>query len=80
MKSKFGDNTVFLDIGAASGTMTVPYALSFAEGLRIVAFEPSRRARDYLEENSGAKWRAERDGSALCALGRGGGSLLHGAS
>ena len=49
MKSKFGDNTVFLDIGAAAGTMTVPYALSFPEGLRIVSFEPSRRARDYLE-------------------------------
>lgn len=48
MKSKFGDNTLFLDIGAAAGTMTVPYALSFPEGLRVVSFEPSRRARDYL--------------------------------
>lgn len=50
MKSKFGDNTVFLDIGAAAGTMTVPYALSFPEGLRIVSFEPSRRACDYLDK------------------------------
>jgi FkbM family methyltransferase len=49
MKSQFGDNTLFLDIGAAAGTMTVPYALSFPEGLRIVSFEPSQRARDYLE-------------------------------
>ena len=48
MKSKFCDNTLFLDIGAAAGTMTVPYALSFPDGLRIVSFEPSRRARDYL--------------------------------
>ncbi len=50
MKSKFGDNTVFLDIGAAAGTMTVPYALSFPEGLRIVSSEPSRRACDYLDK------------------------------
>jgi FkbM family methyltransferase len=50
MKSKFGDNTVFLDIGAAAGTMTVPYALSFPQGLRIVSFEPSRRACDYLDK------------------------------
>jgi FkbM family methyltransferase len=49
MKSRFGDNTLFLDIGAAAGTMTIPYALSFPEGLRIVSFEPSRRARDYLD-------------------------------
>lgn len=49
MKSKFGDNTLFLDIGAAAGTMTVPYALSFPERLRIVSFEPSRRARNYLD-------------------------------
>ena len=49
VKSKFDDNTLFLDIGAAAGTMSVPYALSFPEGLRIVSFEPSRRARNYLE-------------------------------
>ena len=50
MRVQFGDNTLFLDIGAATGAMTVPYALSFPEGLRIVSFEPSRRARDYLEK------------------------------
>ena len=58
MKALFGDNTLFLDIGAAAGTMTVPYALSFPDGLRIVAFEPSRRARDFLERTltrNGAK-------------------------
>jgi FkbM family methyltransferase len=48
MKSKFSGNSLFLDIGAAAGTMTVPYALSFPESLRVVSFEPSQRARDYL--------------------------------
>jgi len=48
IKSKFCENALFIDIGAAAGTMTVPYALSFPDGLRIVSFEPSRRARDYL--------------------------------
>lgn len=49
MKSKFGDNTVFLDIGAATGAMTVPYALVFPDSLRIVSFEPSRRAHECLD-------------------------------
>jgi FkbM family methyltransferase len=49
MFAAFGPNTLFLDVGASTGAMSVPYALRRPEGLRIVAFEPSRRARSYLE-------------------------------
>lgn len=42
-------DAVFLDVGAAAGTMCVPYAISGGAGLRTFAFEPSRRARNYLE-------------------------------
>lgn len=49
MKSELCDGAIFLDIGAATGAMSVPFALSFDGRVRIVAFEPSRRAREYLE-------------------------------
>jgi FkbM family methyltransferase len=42
-------DSLFLDVGAATGAMSVPFALSGKEGLRIVAFEPSGRARKYLQ-------------------------------
>ncbi len=48
MKAEFVDGALFLDVGAATGAMTVPYALSLDKNVRIVAFEPSLRARDYL--------------------------------
>lgn len=42
-------DAVFLDVGAAAGTMCVPYAIAGGSALRTFAFEPSRRARNYLE-------------------------------
>ena len=48
LRSHLSPGTLFLDIGAATGAMSVPFALK-AENLRIAAFEPSRRARSYLE-------------------------------
>lgn len=49
MRNEIRDGSLFLDIGAATGAMTVPFALSGEKNLRIIAFEPSRRARAYLE-------------------------------
>ena len=49
IKEELVGDALFLDIGAATGAMSVPYAMNGHEGLRIVAFEPSRRARGYLE-------------------------------
>lgn len=48
MKAEFVDGALFLDVGAATGAMTLPYALSLDKKVRLVAFEPSLRARDYL--------------------------------
>jgi len=58
MKAELIDGALFLDVGAATGAMTVPYALSLDKQVRLVAFEPSLRARDYLEatlQRNGAK-------------------------
>jgi FkbM family methyltransferase len=49
MRAELSEGTLFLDVGAASGAMSVPYAMLAKIDLRIVAFEPSRRARAYLE-------------------------------
>lgn len=48
IRSHLADCSLFLDVGAATGAMSVPYALS-RKNMQIVAFEPSRRARSYLE-------------------------------
>lgn len=49
MRAEIVPNTLFLDIGAATGAMTVPYALNLPENCKIISFEPSNRARNYLE-------------------------------
>jgi FkbM family methyltransferase len=49
MRSELSEDTLFLDIGAATGAMCVPYAMQAKSSLRILAFEPSPRARSYLE-------------------------------
>jgi FkbM family methyltransferase len=49
MREQFTDGTLFMDVGASTGAMSIPYAVSATGELRIVAFEPSRRARSYLE-------------------------------
>jgi FkbM family methyltransferase len=39
----------FLDVGAATGTMTLVMAATFGAGIKIAAFEPARQARRLLE-------------------------------
>jgi len=50
LKSWLEDGTVFLDVGAATGAMCVPFDLSVDKNIRIAAFEPSRRTRGFLEK------------------------------
>jgi FkbM family methyltransferase len=38
----------FLDVGAATGAMTIPMAATFGSAIQIVAFEPAQRARRLL--------------------------------
>jgi FkbM family methyltransferase len=47
MRDELGQGSLFLDIGAATGAMAVPFAMT-VPGARIVAFEPSPRALSYL--------------------------------
>jgi FkbM family methyltransferase len=47
MKSKLKPGSVFLDVGAATGAMTVPISFEFP-GVEIIAFEPAERARRLL--------------------------------
>ncbi|MCL2011664.1 MAG: FkbM family methyltransferase [Cystobacterineae bacterium] len=49
MRNWLNDGTVFLDIGAATGAMCIPFDLSVNKNIRLFAFEPSVRARNYLE-------------------------------
>jgi FkbM family methyltransferase len=49
MRDQLMPGSLFLDVGAATGAMCVPYALSL-KGVRVVAFEPSRRANSYLAQ------------------------------
>ena len=48
MRAKLRPGSVFLDVGSATGAMTLPIADKFP-GVRIVAFEPARRARRLLK-------------------------------
>jgi FkbM family methyltransferase len=48
MRAELSEGSLFLDIGAATGAMSIPFALTVKTDARLVAFEPSRRARDYL--------------------------------
>lgn len=41
---------VFLDVGAATGAMCIPFDLDIHSDIRLIAFEPSRRNREYLEK------------------------------
>ena len=49
LHSKLHAGDVFLDIGAATGAMTLPIAAS-SPGVHIIAFEPSRTANRVLRE------------------------------
>ena len=49
LRSHLVAGSLFLDIGASTGAMSVPFALAAENTLRIAAFEPSRQARSYLE-------------------------------
>ena len=48
MRAKLRPGSVFLDVGSATGAMTLPIADKFP-GVRIIAFEPARRARRLLK-------------------------------
>ena len=58
MRALIDPGTLFLDVGAATGAMTVPYSITVPDGAKIVAFEPSRRAmrslRDTVDRNGGS--------------------------
>ncbi len=49
MRSRLNPGDLFLDVGAATGAMTVPIALGLP-GVKIVAFEPNRTARKVLND------------------------------
>ncbi|HWK44520.1 MAG TPA: FkbM family methyltransferase [Stellaceae bacterium] len=48
MISKLQPGSVFLDVGAATGAMSVPIAKRFGESVALYAFEPARKARALL--------------------------------
>ncbi|MFO0891963.1 MAG: FkbM family methyltransferase [Isosphaeraceae bacterium] len=50
MMSHVVEGGSFLDVGAATGTMTAVMAATFGSGVRIAAFEPARKARRLLEQ------------------------------
>jgi FkbM family methyltransferase len=45
--SRLSPRATFLDVGASSGLMSVPFGLTFPDAT-ILAFEPSRTARNFL--------------------------------
>jgi FkbM family methyltransferase len=47
LRSRLGPGDTFLDVGSATGAMTLPIAVGIP-GVRVVAFEPSRTARRIL--------------------------------
>lgn len=49
LMAELAEGAAFIDIGAATGVMSVCYALALDGAVDIFAFEPSRRARGYLE-------------------------------
>jgi len=49
MMSHIVEGGVFLDVGSATGAMTIPMLATFGSSIQIVAFEPARRARRLLE-------------------------------
>lgn len=51
MLGELTDHTLFLDIGAATGAMSVPFAVQHPKA-RYVAFEPSPRAFRYLKDTA----------------------------
>jgi FkbM family methyltransferase len=57
LRDELTDGALFLDVGAATGAMSIPFDLSVKKDIAIVAFEPSRRARDWLTAT------AERNGA-----------------
>jgi FkbM family methyltransferase len=49
LREKLQDGEMFLDVGAATGAMTIPIA-GGRPGVRVLAFEPARTARRLLAE------------------------------
>jgi FkbM family methyltransferase len=49
MREKLDPGSLFLDVGAATGAMSIPFALTKAN-IRVVAFEPSKRAFLYFSQ------------------------------
>ncbi len=49
MMSHIEDGGSFLEIGASVGAITIPMALTFGAGAKVVAFEPARGSRRLLE-------------------------------
>ena len=48
MMSQMEAGGTFLDVGSATGAMTIPMAVKFGSRIRIIAFEPARKARELL--------------------------------
>jgi FkbM family methyltransferase len=48
MLSKLRPGGIFLDVGAATGAMTLPVSRQFDGQIEIIAFEPARKARRLL--------------------------------
>jgi FkbM family methyltransferase len=48
MRAELQPGTLFIDVGAATGAMTIPFAMT-VPGIRVIAFEPSRQARVVLQ-------------------------------
>jgi FkbM family methyltransferase len=48
MIAQMAPGGTFLDVGSATGAMTIPMAVKFGSQITIVAFEPARKARELL--------------------------------
>jgi FkbM family methyltransferase len=49
MRERLVPGSLFVDIGAATGAMSIPFALT-KSNIRVVAFEPSKRANSYFAQ------------------------------
>jgi FkbM family methyltransferase len=54
MRARLRPGDVFVDVGAASGTMALPMACQFGGDIKVVAFEPSRAANRLLRATAAA--------------------------
>jgi FkbM family methyltransferase len=49
MRDRLAPGSLFIDVGAATGAMSIPFAMTIPS-IRVVAFEPSRRAFSYFSQ------------------------------